>query len=142
MEDYRRNGQEGKTVFVGVDLHRFKWHVTMRTEDEELFSGMVPGHWEALRRLLDRYRSYSIQVVYEAGYFGFWLHDRLVGYGADCIVTPPSLLPQEYGNRVKTDRRDSRKLAYLLAKGMLRRVGYPGLRSGIIGRWFGAVDSS
>ena len=24
MEEYRRNGQEGKTVFVGVDLHRFK----------------------------------------------------------------------------------------------------------------------
>nr|NIO16066.1 transposase [Deltaproteobacteria bacterium] len=48
-------------------------------------------------------------------------------YGADCIVTPPSLLPQEYGNRVKTDRRDSRKLAYLLAKGMLRRVWVPTL---------------
>jgi hypothetical protein len=31
MEEYRRNGQEGKAVFVGVDLHRFKWHVTVRT---------------------------------------------------------------------------------------------------------------
>ena len=37
--------------------------------------------------------------------------------GIDCLVTPPSLLPIEYGNRVKTDRRDSRKLAHLLAKG-------------------------
>ncbi|NIM58435.1 MAG: hypothetical protein GTO16_05760 [Candidatus Aminicenantes bacterium] len=34
MEEYRRNGQEGKSVFVGVDLHRFKWHVTVRTEDQ------------------------------------------------------------------------------------------------------------
>ena len=66
-----------------------------------------------------------IHVVYEAGYFGFWLYDRVVGYGADCTVTPPSLLPQEYGNRVKTDRRDSRKLAYLLSKGMLKRVWVP-----------------
>ncbi len=80
------------------------------TEDEGFSIGTVPGHWEALRRLLDRYRGDSIQVVYEAGYFGFWLHDRVVGYGADCIVTPPSLLPQEYANRVKTDRRDSPKL--------------------------------
>ena len=127
MEEYKISGQEGKAVFVGVDLHRFKWHVTIRTEDEELFSGTLPGQWEVLRRLLDRYRGYSVQVVYEAGYFGFWLHDRLVGYGADCIVTPPSLLPQEYGNRVKTDRRDSRKLAYLLAKGMLKRVWVPRL---------------
>ncbi|NIS69466.1 MAG: IS110 family transposase [Proteobacteria bacterium] len=127
MEEYRRNGQEGKTVFVGVDLHRFKWHVTVRTEDQELFSGTIPGRWDALRRLLNRHGGDSIQVVYEAGYFGFWLHDRVVAYGADCIVTPPSLLPQEYGNRVKTDRRDSRKLAYLLAKGMLRRVWVPTL---------------
>jgi len=125
MEDYRRRVGEGKTVFVGVDLHRVKWHVTVRTEDEELFSGTIPGHWDGLRRLLDRYRGCSIHVVYEAGYFGFWLYDRLIGYGAECIVTPPSLVPQEYGNRVKTDRRDSRKLAYLLAKGMLRRVWVP-----------------
>jgi transposase len=125
MERYRRKAQEGKAVFVGVDLHRSEWHVTVRTEDEELFSGTIPGHWEALRRLLDRYGGCLIHVVYEAGYFGFWLYDRVVGYGADCTVTPPSLLPQEYGNRVKTDRRDSRKLAYLLSKGMLKRVWVP-----------------
>jgi hypothetical protein len=35
MEEYRRKAQEGKSVFVGVDLHRFKWHVTARTEDME-----------------------------------------------------------------------------------------------------------
>jgi transposase len=67
----------------------------------------------------------GIRFVYEAGYFGFWLHDHLEEYGAECIVTPPSLIPQEYGNRVKTDRRDSRKLAYFLAKGMLKRVWVP-----------------
>jgi hypothetical protein len=44
MGEYRRRGEEGKCVFVGVDLHRFKWHVTVRSEDEEVFSGTVPGH--------------------------------------------------------------------------------------------------
>ncbi|MGC9968071.1 MAG: IS110 family transposase, partial [Syntrophobacteraceae bacterium] len=67
-----------------------------------------------------------IQVVYEAGCFGFWLHDRLIEHGVDCMITPPSLIPQESGNRVKTDRRDSRKLAHLLAKGLLKRVFVPG----------------
>ena len=76
-------------------------------EDQELFSRTVPNHWEALRRLLERYRGYSIQVAYEAGYLGFWVHDRLVVYGAHCIAAPLSLLPQEYGNRVKADRGDS-----------------------------------
>lgn len=117
--------QPGDSIFVGIDLHKSKWHVTVKTVDFELFSGSIPGHWESLRRILDRYNEHQIHTVYEAGYFGFWLHDRLIEYGAECIVTPPSLIPQESGNRVKTDRRDSRKLAYFLAKGMLKRVWVP-----------------
>ena len=97
----------------------------MRTADLELFSGSIPGKWDALKKILDRYKGHRIDTVYEAGYFGFWLHDRLIDYGAKCIVTPPSLIPQEYGNKVKTDRRDSRKLAHFLAKGMLKRVWVP-----------------
>ena len=125
MRKRRRELAGTEDIFVGVDLHRRRWHVTIRTVDVELFSGSIEGKWESLRRLLGRYRGHRIQVVYEAGYFGFWLYDRLVEYGVDCIVTPPSLVPQEYGNRVKTDRRDSRKLARLLAKGMLKRVWVP-----------------
>jgi transposase len=49
----------------------------------------------------------------------------MVDSGIDCLVTPPSLVPIEYGNRVKTDRRDSQKLAYLLAKGLLKRIWVP-----------------
>jgi transposase len=40
-------------------------------------------------------------------------------------VTPPSLIPQESGNRVKTDKKDSAKLARLLAKGELKAVYVP-----------------
>jgi transposase len=61
----------------------------------------------------------------EAGYFGFRVHDRLVAHGIPYIVTPPRLVPQEYGNRVKADLRDSRKLAHLLAKGLLKRLWVP-----------------
>jgi transposase len=123
MEAYRTSGQESKTVFVGVDLHRLSWHVTVRTEDQELFSGTLPGHWEALRSLLDRYQADPIQLVYEAGYFGFWLHDRLVGYGVDCIVTPPSLKERYHrqvirrrrqliGDRVRTQNRIKAELRF------------------------------
>ena len=112
-------------LFVGIDLHKQRWHVTIRTWDAEVFSASIPGTWEALQRILVRYAGHQLQAVYEAGYFGFRLHDRLVAHGIPCIVTPPSLVPQEYGNRVKTDRRDSSKLAHLLAKGMLKRVWVP-----------------
>ena len=112
-------------LFVGIDLHKIRWHVTIRTMELELFSASIPGTWEALQRVLARYAGHRLPAVYEAGYFGFRLHDRLVAHGIPCIVTPPSLVPQEYGNRVKTDRRDSSKLARLLAKGLLKRVWVP-----------------
>ena len=47
-----------------------------RITDVELFCGSIPGSWDSLRRLLDRYGGNRIQVVYEAGCFGFWLYDR------------------------------------------------------------------
>jgi transposase len=125
MERYRESPEKRKRIYVGVDMHRLQWHVTVRTEDAELFVGSIPGKWDSLKKLLDRYKEYEKEVVYEAGYFGFWLHDHLADYGAECIVTPPSLVPVEYGNHVKTDRRDSRKLSHLLAKGLLKRVWVP-----------------
>jgi transposase len=115
----------GEDLFVGIDLHKHRWHVTIRTFDVEVFSASIPGTWESLHRVLARYPGHSLQAVYEAGYFGFRLHDRLVDHGIPCLVTPPSLVPKEYGNRVKTDRRDSSKLAHLLAKGLLKRVWVP-----------------
>jgi transposase len=53
------------------------------------------------------------------------LFDYLTQYDVDCTVTTPSLIPQEHGNRVKTDRRDSRKLVRLSAKGPLKNVWVP-----------------
>jgi transposase len=127
MSRYEQHETEDNGVFVGIDVHLKSWHVTIMTVDEELFSGSVPAGWTALEKLLGRYCSRRVRAVYEAGYFGFWLHDLLVASGVECVVTPPSLLPMEYGNRVKTDRRDSRKLAHLLSKGMLKRVWVPSL---------------
>ena len=115
----------GEDLFIGIDLHKHRWRVTIRTVDLELFSPSIPGTWDALERMLDRYHGHPLQAVYEAGYFGFRLHDRLVNRRIPWRVTPPSLVPQKYGNGVKTDRRDSSKLTHLLAKGMLKRVWVP-----------------
>jgi hypothetical protein len=68
-------------LFVEIDIHKNRWHVTIRTFDAEVFSASIPGTWEALQRVLARYAGYQLQAVYEAGYFGFRLHDRLVDYG-------------------------------------------------------------
>ena len=116
---------QGEELFVGIDLHKLRWHVTIRTADVEIFCNSIVGRWEDLRRVISRYKDCRIHAVYEAGYFGFSLYDHLTKYGVECIVTPPSLIPQEHGNRVKTDRLDSRKLARLLAKGLLKSIWVP-----------------
>lgn len=127
MGIYDKRGQEGRDIFVGIDVHLRQWHVTILSDDEILFSGNIPGHWESLEHLLGEYDRSGMAVVYEAGFLGFWLRDRLVGWGVNCLVTAPSLLPVESGNRVKTDRRDSRKLAYLLSRQMVKPIWVPSL---------------
>jgi len=116
---------QSEELFVGIDLHKRRWHVTIRTADVEIFSSSIAGRWQELKKVLNRYKDCRIHCVYEAGFLGFWLFDHLTQYGVDCIVTPPSLIPQEHGNRVKTDRLDSRKLARLLAKGLLKSIWVP-----------------
>ena len=112
----------GKEVFIGVDVHKESWHVTARTEGEEIFNGRIPSQYQALRKLLGHFKDCKIKVAYEAGPCGFWLYDKLTEDGVETIVVPPSLIPVESGNKVKTDKRDSRKLAKLLESNMLKRV--------------------
>ena len=112
----------GKEVFIGVDVHKESWHVTARMEGEEVFHGGIPSQYHALWRLLDRFKDCKIKVAYEAGPCGFWLFDKLAQEGVEVLVVPPSLIPIESGNKVKTDKRDSRKLAKLLESSMLKRV--------------------
>lgn len=112
-------------IFVGVDVHLSSWHVTVRTRDEVIGQATIDGRWEDLRKVLSRWRPEQVMVVYEAGFSGFWLHDEVVGWGARCIVVPPSRIPVESGNRIKTDRRDSAKLAQMAETGQVARVWVP-----------------
>jgi hypothetical protein len=43
MRRYKQITVQGKSLFVGIDLHQLQWHVTIRTEDAEIFSGIIPG---------------------------------------------------------------------------------------------------
>ena len=58
--------EKSETVFVGIDLHKRTWHVTIRTFDSELFSGSIPGLWKNLEPLLKRSSEHKIIAVYEA----------------------------------------------------------------------------
>ena len=119
---------KGSDVFLGIDVSITSWHVTVRCLGETAFSASLPPSREALARVLERLRGCRVHSVYEAGAFGYSLHDWLVEQGVDSIVASPSHIPVEVGNRVKTDRRDSLRLATTLEAGLLRPIFIPPMR--------------
>lgn len=56
----------------------------------------------------------SLQICYEAGPTGYGLARTLISAGIDCVVVAPGLVTQVAGAKIKTDRRDVRKLAHFL----------------------------
>ena len=55
----------------------------------------------------------GLAVCYEAGPGGYALWRLLAGLGVACDIVAPSLVPVRAGDRVKTDRRDAKKLVTL-----------------------------
>jgi transposase len=74
---------------------------------------------------LNREASGELRACYEAGPCGYALQRQLRAAGVQCIVVAPSLIPVKPGERVKTDRRDARKLAEFLRAGTLTEVHPP-----------------
>jgi len=91
--------------------------------DELLEERTLPYDEEAVARVLGRWP--HVRCCYEAGPTGFGLYRHLSELGIDCRVVAPGLVPQRPGDRVKTDPRDARKLARLLAGGLLEPIYVP-----------------
>jgi transposase len=114
---------ESMTVTVGLDVHARSIRLAAVRADELLEERTLPYDEEAVERLLRRWP--GARCCYEAGPTGFGLYRHLVGRGIDCSVIAPGLVPQRPGDRVKTDPRDARKLARLLAGGLLEPIYVP-----------------
>jgi transposase len=66
-----------------------------------------------------------VAVMYEAGPTGFGLARALAGAGIRCEVIAPSKLERPPGDRIKTDRRDARRMARLLHIGEITGIRVP-----------------
>lgn len=113
--------------FVGIDVHRKSWKVTVRTAYHELATFSADPSPEALARHMRRtYPQGTYHSVYEAGFSGFWIHEELKALGIDTCVVHPADVPTTGKERAfKTDKRDSRKLARELASGSLKPLYVP-----------------
>jgi transposase len=115
--------RDGATVTVGLDVHRASVRLAALRADELLEERTLPYDPVAVERALGRWP--RVLCCYEAGPTGFGLYRHLVERGIDCRVVAPGLVPSSPGARVKTDSRDARKLARLLAGGLLEPIWVP-----------------
>lgn len=116
----------GKKVSFGIDVHRSFFVVSAVTEGQLVKRCRMPSRGDAVVSFIHKYFSGSeAQSCYEAGFSGFWLHRYLEGQGIKNIVVNPASVEIEAGNRVKTDKRDSLKLAEQLDANRLRAIYIP-----------------
>jgi len=120
------------TTFVGLDAHARTLQVAVLgshlAKAVELSS---LTDLTSVRRLAQQLKKHAaggeLRCCYEAGPTGFALQRQLEAAGVPCIVVAPSLIPRAAGDRIKTDRRDARKLAELLRADMVTPVRPPTL---------------
>lgn len=117
----------GKTLFIGIDVHKKSWTVTILTEHVEHKTFNMPPDSEGLVAYVRKhFPGASVICVYEAGFSGFWLFRKLRAAGWECLVAHPADVPTtDKEHRTKSDRIDSRKLAQSLRARQLRGVWVP-----------------
>jgi transposase len=117
-----------KIRFVGLDVHKESIAIGVADGDGRApeVVATIPNDTRLLLKRLRRLgEAGSIRVCYEAGPTGFALCRALAQAGIVCDVIAPSLVPQQAGDRVKTDRRDAVKLARFHRSGDLTKVYVP-----------------
>jgi len=114
---------------VALDTHKKQHQVAwVHPDTGEIQEFTVANTSREIERMIKRIRKQSggeIHICYEAGICGFVLQRRLQKLGCVAQVIAPSLVWRKPGDRVKTDRRDARKLLSQFVAGQLTQVYAP-----------------
>jgi transposase len=102
-----------KVRFLGLDVHAETIAVAVAEPDGSVRSlGTIANRTESIRKLVKKLGPVEhLKACYEAGPTGYVLYWQLAELGVACEVIAPTLVPMKPGDRVKTDRRDSERLA-------------------------------
>jgi transposase len=106
---------KGKDIFVGLEDSKKTWKLAVRSEKMLIQQVSMEARYPVLIRYLrNKFPECTVHLIYEAGFKGFNLYDQLTEDGIDCVVIPPHVVTEPKVNRVKTDKRDARRLAKVL----------------------------
>ena len=120
-----------KTVrsFVGMDVHKATISISIAEDGRSgpiRFLGVIPNTADEVAKLAKPLAKHGeLDFCYEASGCGYGIHRQLIALGHKCMVVAPSMIPRKPGERIKTDRRDSEKLAILHRSGDLTPVWVP-----------------
>lgn len=114
-------------VYGALDVHNESLVAELiKPETGEFISEQLPNDRQRLLRSAQRWLKLGeLRLCYEAGNAGYVIQRWLTEAGFHCEVIAPSLVPKAPGERVKTDKRDARRLATLYAAGLLHAVHVP-----------------
>ena len=114
-------------TFVAFDMHQDSitaaWLRPGATEPE---TRTLPNEPKPLRRLVKELLAQGpVRACYEAGPLGYEPQRQFAAWGLACEVIAPSLIPRRPGDRIKTDKRDAKKLVKFYRNGDLTPIRIP-----------------
>ncbi len=115
---------------IGLDVHKNSISIGIADDDREgdvRYYGKIDNNMNQLDKVIRKLISKGavLRFAYEAGPCGYAIYRYLTKNDMDCVVVAPSKIPQQSGNRLKNDKRDSLSLARLHRAGELTPVYVP-----------------
>jgi transposase len=116
-----------KQVFVGIDVHKKSWSVSLFYEDSYVRTISQPPSVDALDKFLRReFPGANYLCGYESGFSGFWLQRQLEQRKINCQVIHPGDIPHTQKRKTaKTDTVDSKSIAQALSAGTVHSIYIP-----------------
>ena len=115
-------------LYMGLDVDDKAFHGAGICEEsgKTMEFSCRPSFQALLRKLkIFQQKGFELRTCYEATYIGYSLHRLLKKEGIKNSIIAPSMIPKIPGKCVKTDRLDSKKLAFYLSKGFLSEISVP-----------------
>jgi transposase len=115
-------------TWIGLDVHKDSIQAgIIRPGCDSVELKAIFNEQAAIAKVFERSMGprAKLRVCYEAGPTGYGLARQLGEMGISCAVIAPSLIPKAPGDKVKTDRRDARRLARLYRAGELVAIRIP-----------------
>lgn len=116
----------GKRICIGMDVHKKTYACVSICDGEIIKKDTMPADSANLIAYIqNNFTHGKIETAYEAGFSGFHLHRELIKAGIKNMVVNPGSIEVAVRDRVKTDKRDAKKIAEQLVANRLHCIYIP-----------------